>query len=425
MDFEKLISNLITTGNAMGLARITELLEKLDNPHSKLKVIHVAGTNGKGSTCSMLSSILIDAGYKTALFTSPYIETVNEEFKINNVNISDDKLIAIVKKIEPIVNTMQCKPSAFELRTAIAFEYFKNEYCDVVILEVGLGGLYDATNVIEKPLLSVITKVGIDHISFLGDTIEEIATIKAGIIKQNSPCILMKQDEEIITICNQICIQKNAEIIISQPEEVTINSMDLDGTFRTGRSCINYKNLSNLKIPLIGTHQVENTTLVLKIIEVLNETKNYKITEKNIRAGLESTKWSARFEVLSKNPLFIIDGAHNVAGVSAFTSTLKQVLPDTKCTFIMAVMSDKEYVTMIKQLVPFAQKFVTISLDIPRALSAEDLATEIKTHFDGEVVACETIPLAVETALKISNTPICCVGSLYMLFDVKKAVNNQ
>lgn len=416
MNYEELVNPLVKTGLDMGLERIKELLNKLDNPQDSLKVIHVAGTNGKGSTSAMLSSVLMLSGYKTGFFSTPYIEKVNEEFKINNKNISDEKLESLILKIKPKVEEMQEKVTEFELKTAIACEYFKQENCDIVILEAGLGGEKDATNIIKSPILSVITKIGIDHTTYLGDTIEEITKAKAGIIKENCPCVVMRQDVKITNIIKEICAEKNSSFVISEPELAKLNYINLDET------CFDYKEITKLKTPLIGPHQVNNATLVIKIIEVLN-ILGYKSTETELRTGLQATKWFGRFEILSKEPEFIIDGAHNLDGVQALISTLRKVVPDLKYTFILGVMSDKDYVAMIKKLIPFASRFITVTpCDMPRALKSTELANEIQSHFKGEVTPCESIKDAVELAYKVTKTPICCVGSLYMLHQVKSNV---
>lgn len=418
MNYEKMIEAVVSGGLEMGLDRIEKLLFRLENPQEGLKIIHVAGTNGKGSTSAMLSSILIMAGYKTGFFSSPYIEKVNEEFKINNKNISDEKLESIIMKIKSKLEEMQIKVTEFELRTAIALEYFKQEKCDFVILEAGIGGENDATNVIKSPLISVITKIGIDHTSVLGDTIEEITKAKAGIIKKDSHCVVMRQLKKITDIFKQISAEKNSTFIISQPENAKLNYINLDAT------CFDYKEMSKLKTPLIGPHQVNNVALVIKITEVLN-ILGYKITETEIRTGLQATKWSGRFEILAREPEFIIDAAHNIDGIHALTSTLQKVVPNLKYTFILGMMSDKNYVAMVRKLIPFASRFFTVTpCDMPRALPAVDLANEIIPHFKGEVTACESIKEAITLAREVSKTPICCVGSIYMLNEVKSNFSN-
>ncbi len=418
MKIDEIISSLTSDGIVLGLKRIEELLDKMGNPQKYLKIIHVAGTNGKGSTCSMISSVLIKSGYKTGLFTSPFIETRNEEIQINSMHITDERLISLLESIKPIVDTMKNKPSEFELKTALAFLYFKEENCDVVVLEVGLGGRLDATNIITKPILSVITKIAIDHTTFLGDTIEHIAIEKSGIIKDNCSCVVMSQDKKILRVFEDVCSKKNAAFILSDTDLATVNQISLNGI------SLNYKDFINLEIPLIGTHQVDNASLVLKAIEVLKE-NGFTISDKDIYEGLKNTKWKGRFEVLSHKPLFIIDGAHNLDGVNAFISTLKEVLANQKCTFIMGMMKDKEHKKMIKKLLPFADVFIAAAVNLPRALPAHELAEKIKRQFQGTVVYCETIQKSVSKSLEISNNTICCIGSLYMYSDIKKALNNK
>lgn len=410
MAFEEKIRELTTVGATVGLDRIEQLLEKKNNPQNELQIIHIAGTNGKGSTSAMLSSILVEAGKKVGFFSSPYIKEVNEEFKINNNNITTEKLMELLNGIELHVKEMDEKPTEFELRTALALEYFKEEECEIVLLETGLGGTNDATNVVKKPLLTVITKIGIDHTSILGKTIEEITEHKGGIVKEDVPCVVMEQEETVLTILKRICRKKNVEYIQTRNNEIKIESITLNGT------TISYKGLEKIRCSLIGTPQVENMTLVIEAVDTLNQ-MGIKISEENIRVGLEKTSWAGRFDVIKEEPLFIVDGAHNVQGVEAFTQTLEQVLPNIKFTILMGLMADKEYKLMIEKLIPYAKEFVTISPKIPRAMSAVDLAEEIKKQCSKEVTAFQTIEEGVQYAQR-EQSDVCCVGSLYMLSEV-------
>ncbi|OON99822.1 MAG: hypothetical protein ATN35_10575 [Epulopiscium sp. Nele67-Bin004] len=406
-----MLTQLSSTGGELGLDKIRELLHKMGNPQNNLKIIHVAGTNGKGSTCAMLANILRCEGYKVGLFTSPYIYHVNEEFNINGTHITDEKFISLLNDIAPLVNSMATKPSEFELRTALAFEYFSQENCDIVVLEVGLGGRLDSTNIIDSPILTVITKIGVDHVSFLGNDIEGIAFEKAGIIKNNCTCVVMKQPNNIVNIFENICSQKSAKLFLSEPNNIQVNSQTLDGLN------ISYKG-NKFNVNLIGTYQTENIAVVLKAVEVLNNI-GYAVSDSSVYDGLKTVKWSGRFEVISKEPLFIVDGAHNNDGIKAFTNTLDTLLPNQKCTFLIAVMSDKDYISIIQALIPYAKNFVAIAPTMPRALPADELATSISEIFKGNVYQSTNIADGVAKALQITeNNPICCVGSLYVLGNV-------
>lgn len=414
--FIDITKGTLSDGIELGLNRIKTLLEILGNPQNNIKIIHVAGTNGKGSCSAMLASILKSEGYKTGLFTSPHLLSYNENFTINGENISDKHLASLIKKIKPLTLTMNEKPTEFELMTAIALLYFKEECCDFVILEVGLGGKLDSTNVITSPLLSVITKIGLDHTKYLGNTIEKIAYEKAGIIKNKVPCILMSQCKEVENIIKSICLQSKSTLYISEPKEIKA----LDITIKD--STFNYKNISNLTLPLVGTHQIENATLVLKIIEVL-QTLGVNISNTSVKNGFINTQWPGRFEIVDKSPLFIVDGAHNIDGINTLTSTIGTLFKGQKLIFIIAVMKDKDYKNMISKLVPYAHSFIAVSPNTSRALNAKELHDCIKSYFKGNVYHFNNIQEAVCKAYEISNkNPICYCGSLYVVGKIKSAV---
>ncbi len=413
-----ILAKLCSEGIDLGLTRMTELMDKLGNPQDALKIIHVAGTNGKGSTCAMLNSIFITSGYKTAFFSSPFLHNITELFKINNKNITKPRLLQLIEIATQAVESMESKPSEFELQTALAFLYFKEENCDIVLLEVGLGGLLDSTNIISHPVLSVITKIALDHIGFLGNTIEQIAHQKAGIIKQDCPCIALSQNQDVLDIFKQTCDIKSADFYVSQINSIKVKKNNLHGIV------LDYKHIENIKIPLIGTYQIENIALVLSVIDILNQ-RGYNFSAQNIISGLGAVKWKGRFEILKDNPLFIIDGAHNLDGAIALTKTFDTVLQGQKFTFLMAVMSDKDYKNMIDKLIPYAKSFIAISPDIKRALPAKDLFDQISSQFDGPVFYADKISDGIEKAFEITaNNPICCLGSLYISHEVSQVIAN-
>lgn len=409
---EQTIKSLTSQGIVLGLERVQELLEKLENPQDQVKSIHVAGTNGKGSTCALISSVLTQANYKVGLFTSPFLREVNEIFQINGESISNPRLLSLLEQIQEAVKTMKEKPSEFELQTALAFQYFKEEHCDFMVIEVGLGGRLDATNLMKQPILSVITKIAQDHTLFIGDTLQQIAQEKGGIIKDQVPCVVMEQSDDILEVFRQIAQEKHTKITLSSPKEIRVESQNLQGiTFQ-------YPPNFHLKTPLIGSYQIENIATALKSIEILQEI-GVKIEQSAIYNGFEQVFWPGRFQVLSHSPLFIVDGAHNLDGMKGFTHTLNQVLPGEKCTFLMGVMADKEYTKMVEMLVPFAHRFLPVETHLPRGLSAEMLKDTIQAQFSGQVSLCEDVAIGIKKALETSeNHPICCVGSLYILGEV-------
>lgn len=416
------IASIGWRGSVPGLERIRELLALMGNPQEGLRCIHVGGTNGKGSTCAFLSSILVEAGYKTGLFISPYIEVFNERMQINNTNISDDELAEITTYVRSFADSMIDSPTEFELNTAIAFEYFKRNRCDVVILEVGMGGEFDSTNIIDPPLLSIITAIGLDHMEYLGDTITEIARTKSGIIKSGSRIVLYKQEDSVTDVIRRRCLEVGAELFISEPETLEFQSANVD------RQIISHPDFGMLAIVLLGRYQVKNIAVVIKAVQVLR-TLGFGITNGNVSKGLESTRWPGRFEVISHEPIFIVDGAHNPQGAEAAAESIRSVFQDEKLIIIFGVLADKDYRKMLTGIIPLAKEMITVTPDSTRALPAEKTAEVIRSMAgeDFRVTATESIGEAVDTAFSRSGgtIPICALGSLYMAGDIKKYVANR
>lgn len=415
------ISSINWKGSVLGLERISLLMEKLGNPQKNLKFIHIAGTNGKGSTAAFLSSILVKAGYNTGLFTSPYIEVFNERMQINNENISDEELAEITSYIRPFADAMEDKPTEFELNTAISLVYFAKNKCDIVVFEVGMGGALDSTNVIDSPEVAVITAIGLDHTEELGDTIEKIAETKSGIIKEGTSVVVYDQAESVKEVINNRCKEVNAKMYISEPDKVIFRDVDIDALH------FSYKDFDELTIPLIGSYQLNNVAVALKVTEVLIE-KGWNISDENIIEGLKETKWPGRFEVLRKNPAFIVDGAHNPHGIKATSESIKavfdeQIKKSDKLTFIFGVMADKDYMDMLSQITPMAKEFLCVTPDNPRALKADELAKIIE-GMGVKATAFESIDEAIDRALNCGNNCIA-LGSLYMIGDIKKYIKNK
>ena len=400
-----------------GLDRIKELCEKLGNPQKNLKFIHVAGTNGKGSFCSMLHSILKEQGYRVGLFTSPYIKFFNERIAINGSPISNQDLAKITSQIKPIADAMTDKPTEFELITAIGFEYFKSQNCDVVILECGLGGRLDSTNIIENSVLSVITGIAFDHTAILGDTIPQIAAEKAGIIKENTPVLWCGNDKDAENVISKEATLKNAPLYIADRTTLNVKKQTLDGTF------FDFGAYKDLKINLLGTYQIENATNVLNAVNILKN-QGYVITDTAIREGLSKAKWHARFEIISVTPLIIFDGGHNPQGVCEAVKSVKQYFGNEKLNIVTGVMADKDYNFIANKISEVADKVFCLTPDNPRALKAKSYADVFNnlgitsSYYD---TVKDAINSAIEDALK-NEKSILCLGSLYMYGDVVNSI---
>ncbi len=400
-----------------GLERITELCRTLGDPQNKLRFIHVAGTNGKGSTSSMLASILQSAGYRTGLYTSPYIRTFCERIRVDGENIPKDKLASLTERIRPIADAMTDKPTEFELITALAFAYFAECACDVVVLEVGLGGRLDSTNVIENTELSIITGIDFDHTALLGNTIGEIAAEKAGIIKPNRP-VLFGGGKGVAfdTVC-AVAQEKNAPVHRVDRSSYKEKSATLDGTV------FDYLHYTDLHLPLLGAYQPYNATTVLTAIDLLKE-QGFAIGEDAVGCGLLSVRWPARFELLSRDPVIIYDGGHNPEGVRAAVASVKAYFGDQRVNLLSGVMADKDRGEMIQTMKPIIARAFTVTPNNPRSLAAADYAAQLASY---DIVAtpyasvAEGVRAAIESSRK-ENIPLICLGSLYLYEEVEAAV---
>ncbi len=411
------IHNVEWMGKKPGLHRMLWLLNKMGNPHRKLKFVHVAGTNGKGSTCAMISSVLREAGYKTGMFTSPYIHVFDERIQVNGQMISNEELIEIVEFVKGFIDEIEEKPTVFEIITLIGMEYFKRQQCDIVVLEVGIGGLLDSTNVIESKEAAVITSIGFDHTGMLGNTIEEIAAQKAGIIKENTDVIFWNRETKAAKVVEEVCEKTNSRLYV--PDYEALKSVSLDLTGQT----FDYKDYIKLRIPLLGSYQLENAAIALTAIEVLKQ-KGYGIEEKHIYEGLSKAGWIGRFELLSKEPVVIADGSHNPPGMKATAESLKTHFPDQKITFIIGVMADKELEKMTQYILPLAKEFLTVTPDNPRAMKAEVLAEYLESHGCVKAESFETVEEACKEAVKRAGKTgvVCALGSLYLVDEISRAM---
>lgn len=393
----------------LGLSRMRELLFRMGNPHKKLEYVHVAGTNGKGSVCAMLASVLTAAGYKTGLYTSPYINSFNERIQIDGVSLSDDDLAHLTETVREEAEQMDDHPTEFELVTAVAFQHFYDEGCDIVVLEVGLGGRLDATNIIPAPKVAVITPISLDHTTELGNTVAKIAVEKAGIIKDGCTVVSAPQ-----TLATRQVIEAAAARCQSPFELLDVKGIMASRNTLAGQQ-FSYKGYKELAITLLGSYQPQNAALVVETIEQLRH-QGYQISELALREGLAEAKWPARFEVLSQNPWFIVDGGHNPQCVDCLVENLNTYFPQKKVTFITGVMADKDFSAMFGKIIPLAKRVFTVTPDNPRALDAEELAIWFYANGAQDVQACESVEQGVQDALEIAENEevICAFGSFFM-----------
>ncbi len=407
------IHSVCWKGSKLGLERTRELLEKLGNPEKQLKFIHIAGTNGKGSTAAMLSSILEEAGYQVGLYTSPFINRFNERMQINHEQIPDGELAELTERIRPLADSMADSPTEFELITALAMVYFAEHRCDIVVLEVGMGGELDSTNVIDVPEAAVIAAMGLDHVRELGPTMADIARAKAGIIKSGGDVVSYGGNSEADPVFASVCRERGARL--HQPDFSAI----VPGEFSLDGQSFSYGPLKELRIPLAGEYQMRNAAVVLEAVKVL-QGKGWHISEENIRRGLDHTRWPARFEVLRRDPAFIVDGGHNPHGIRATAQSLERLFPGRKFTFVTGVMADKDVESILGLIVPLADQFFTVRPDNPRAMPAQELAERIGA-MGVKATACGSVAQGVERAIQAEGPHgvACALGSLYMSGEVR------
>ena len=414
-------------GSVPGLERIQALCDKLGNPERELSVIHVAGTNGKGSAVAMLSSILKEAGYCVGTYTSPHLDRYNERFIINGQQISDDdfaKEITLMKNIcDELAEEGKDVPTLFEIVTGAAFHYFAEKKVDILILEVGLGGKYDATNIIPHPLLSLIMSISIDHTDFLGDSIEKIAAEKAGIIKKNCPVVLYSQDKIVYNIMWTKSQEMNAPLYSPQNAEVHISSQTLEGTVFSVKTDL--LNLPDLKLSMLGDYQIRNCITVLEACAVLQK-NGLSLSEDAIRTGLKNARWAGRMEICGKDPLILLDGAHNADGILQLSASIQTYFEHKKVTLILGVLGDKEYTKMAECILPHADTVILTEPHSERKLDVFSLARSISSH-KGMIYTEKEIETAYEKALSVTPADgiILCCGSLYMIGAMRTYILNR
>lgn len=403
-------------GSIPGLSRTQELLDRMGNPHERLKFIHIAGTNGKGSTAAMLSCVLRAAGYRTGLYTSPFILRFNERMQVDGQMIPDEALAEITQFIRPHAQAMEDHPTEFELVTAIAMEYFMRRRCDIVVLEVGLGGELDSTNVISAPEAAVICNIGLDHTQILGNTLEQIAAAKAGIIKRGCDVALYRSTPEVERVFEERCTACGAQL-----HRASFDSLHLLEHSFAGQ-VFDYAGQSRLELPLLGAHQLKNAAVAITTIDILTA-KGWRISEAQLREGLRNVSWPGRFERLRTDPIFIVDGGHNAQCVEALAHNIRDYLPDRRITALTGVMADKDSVEMYRLIAPYVERFITVTPNNPRALPAQELG-KLLSHFQKPVTICERVADGVRKS--IAQTPsdgaVVAFGSLYMVGEIRESV---
>lgn len=400
-------------GSVPGLERISALLDVMGHPERQCKFVHVTGTNGKGSTCAMVASILRKAGYRTGLYTSPYLIRFNERIQVNGEQISDKDICELTEYIKPMADSIFERPTEFEMVTALGFEYFARQHCDIVVCEVGMGGEFDATNVILPPEAAVICNIGLDHTEVLGDTLEKIAATKAGIIKPGCEAVLYRQTASAEEIIRQRCAGLGVPLHLADFDGIRLEKAGLEG------QVFDWEELTGLRLPLLGRHQLCNAAVALTAIRVL-QARGWAITDSHIRRGLASTDWPGRFQIIGRDPLFIIDGGHNPQCIQALEQNIRDYLPGRPLTVLTGVMQDKDYHCMYRGVAPYAHSFITVTPDNPRSLPAGELAAYIR-ELGCSATACGTIREGVALALEQAGPDgtVLCYGSLYLIGDVE------
>ena len=398
----------------LGLERTRALLHPLGDPQKGLRFIHVAGSNGKGSTCAMLEAILRAAGYRTGLYISPYIQDFCERIQVDGENIPPERLAALTERTAALADAMEDHLSQFELVTAIAMAYFRERACDIVVLEVGMGGKLDSTNVIDPPELAVITNIGLEHTEYLGDTLEKIAAAKAGIIKTGCSCVLYDGAPEVTAVVRRTCRDRGVSLTVADFSRGKAGQVSLAGQelFWDG---------APYRLALLGPHQLKNAAVVLTAVEALRK-RGWTVPEDAVRAGLRDVRWPARMELLNRTPLFFLDGGHNPQCAEALIAAVDVLLPGRKPVFLCGVLADKDYPAIMDLMLPAAQEFICLTPDSDRALPGRELAAYLAAR-GARASACENAADGIRAALDAAGErgAVVAFGSLYMAGAIRSA----
>ncbi len=410
-------------GSVLGLNSIKELLKKLNNPEKNLKVVHITGTNGKGSVMAFVQSILMEAGYKVGRYCSPAVFDEREIIRINDEYISEEKSAEIITKIKKMCDEMQkdglAYPTSFEIETAQALLYFYEQKCDIVLIECGMGGETDATNVFDKVLCSVISVISLDHMQYLGESIKDIAYVKSGIIKKECPVVISKQDRNVTKVIKEVCDKRTSKLIITSDEKnVAVKEFKTYFDYKASN-----EKIYHIILNAMGTYQIINAKTAIEVALVLE--KSGFLVEKFIEKSIEQTIWPGRMDVISRKPLIIMDGAHNPGAVLELRKTIDLYFTNNKITFIMGVLSDKNFLEEARIIGDAAENIITITPDNQRGLDSRSLAKVLR-KYNPNVVAAESMEDGVDKALESveggQSDMILAFGSLSYLRDLKKVI---
>lgn len=403
-----------------GLERLKQALELLGNPQHKVRFVHVAGTNGKGSCAAMLASVLKEAGYRTGLYISPHLRRYNERMQVDGVDISDDDLIRAAQRVKEVCEQLGGTPIVFEVLTLMALWYFAERRCDFVVLEVGIGGKLDATNCIPAPAAALIAQLGFDHTETLGNTIEEIAAQKGGIAKSGSQLVMAEQEPAALRVVEQLCREQGCGFTVADPERLQVLSTSPEGQRLRDRT------YGELLLPLAGSHQVKNAANVLTVVEVLKG-EGFAIPDRAVRQGIERTVWPARFERLSRSPDFILDGGHNPQCVQAAVQALQDYYPGKKVVFLTGMMKDKDSAAMLAKMAEVAKAFVCLHADSERAFGAQELAREIEDTLGLAAYPAASAQEGCALAQRLAGEQgvVCALGSLYLAGEIRAVFHRE
>lgn len=424
----KYLEELRVLGSNYGLERTERLLKLVGDPHKKIRLIHIAGTNGKGSTSSILGKVLIEHGYKVGFFNSPHLEEIEETIRINDDNIAEEELVNLLEEIKPYVNKIVEEgykhPTEFEVLTCVMFLYLYRQKVDFGVIEVGLGGRLDSTNVI-TPILSIITSISLDHTNILGNTVEEITSEKVGIIKENIPVITCKQKDKVINIIKSKALLTNSKLTIVDSNNFNLLEI-VNDDIPYQRVSINFNNNKyTLDLSLLGKHQIINLSLAIKALEELQRLNYINIEINKLYKGVKSVKWKGRLEVLKKNPYIVIDGAHNIAGIEFLKSNIEEYFKYQKLYLILGILNDKNVEEMVKVIAPLATEVYTVTPNSIRAASANELK-EIVLRYNNNCIAFDDYDKVIQLSLSKASKDdlIIASGSLYMIGEIRKILTN-
>ena len=414
MDVEQYLSNFFKGTKNPSLKAMEYFMEKFGHPEKNLKIIHISGTNGKGSCTEMMTNILINAGYKVGKFISPHLIKYNERISINNKNITNEQMENLILKIKPQIdeynNKNQNQITLFELETTMAILYFYENNCDFVVLETGLGGLYDCTNIV-YPIVSIITSIGYDHMHILGNTLVEIAEQKAGIIKENSETVFaMSEDNDVNEKIKETCIKRNNKLYMVQKKDIKNYSYDQD--FQK----FDYKNHKNIVINLKGKKQLLNSSICIECTEILRR-KSYNISDEALEVGLKTVIHRARFETINENPLMIFDGAHNKPAIENFIESVEMYYKNKNKVYVISILKTKDYKMILKQLLKDEKSvfILTDGNDKKRYVAKEELLETARKYTNNEKIYIQELEAAVDLVKeKYINDVIFFVGSFYI-----------